>query len=932
MSSTRFLCWLMILLLPFFMAACNLLDKTAEEYLAASQNYYDKSEYSSSLIEIKNAIQQNPASSEIRQFAAKVYLKLGKGNEAAIQLTKALSLGANQGELMPLQAHAWFKQRQYKQVQALQIPAGLSKDEQSNILVYQGFASAELKENNLAAEFYQQSLIFKPDNRLAQRGVALLFASQGKYDEALKMIRELIKKQPQDSELLGLQGDISVSAKQYDNAYASYTKAIEHEKGSQYPYLAKRVLVCLSMDDIDCSVRDLTELENNVPDYYMTEYSKGLLAVKQKRWKDAQTALSSALSNNSELAPAYYFSGLSHYQQQQYGPAVTQLSAFVARQPDSVNGRHLLSRAQLKEGHLESAKTTLQPIINGGKIDSSVMFLLGQIEYSLGNIPESIHYFKLLSDRHPESAHAHTQLGLKLMASGDKPGAQDELAIAIDIAPDLLEAGQASVLAYLDSKEFAKAQALIDKMQVNSENNASLLNLQGVLYMQKREYKQAAQFFKQALVHSPGDPTASHNLTRLLLQQGKYQDVSQIYNNVIDLHPHHVPTHLKLAELDLSRGNDIKAEQRLLDLMAQLPEALGPRLMLAKYYLISGRVDSVKNVLEPVEKLYPTDQRLLTLSIESLLAGGRFGQAKHEAQILVSQLPDSVDAHWLLARAAIADRDAIKADQALKQTLLLAPEHIPAQVVQIKLFSESKQFDKATDALNRLMSHSAGDPRVGSVAAWMAFEKGDYNKAVSLYAKVFSTTTSSANALGLSQALWHTGQHEKAITTLQDWTLKNPDDMKAQFRLALIYQQTGLEGEASARFSRVLQFEPDNVIALNNLAWLMRNENSTRALEYIERATQLAPENGPVFDTLGVVLLLQGKISRALRVLERAANSHQENPAIHYHLAIALHRNNKTSEAIGVLETLLVSFAEFNDRPEAQMLLRKLKTFSAVSS
>ncbi len=932
MSKTRFSGLLSVLLIAFILTSCDVFNKTAEQYLSASQDYFSKGEYTASLIEIKNAIQQDPANSDVRQFAAQIYLKLGNPDDAETQLTKAVRLGVDEFQVMPLHAHVLFQQRKYKQLLALVVPDSLSQSDQASIYVYQGFSAAELKDMAAANTLYRKSIELKVDNLLAYRGIALLHASKGEFDQALQVIRKLIDKQPGNSELWSLQGDIYVSSQQFDNAYASYTSAVELTEGKSYQYIAKRALVCISKDDIECVNKDVAELVNNVPGYYMTAYVKGLLAIKQQRWKDAYSVLMGALTINAELTPAYYFAGMALFQDKQYGSAVTQLSSFVARQPESVNGRHLLSLAQLREGHLESAKTTLQPIIVSGKSGSSIVYLMGQIEYALGNIANSIRYFKQLSQLQPESALVHTQLGLKLMASGDKLGGLDALAVAIDIAPDVLEAGQASVLAYLDSNQFDKAQALINKLQSSNANSAILFNLQGVLHMQKEQLHEAKKSFGRALKLEPGDPTAAHNLARLMFKQGDVQNTRQLYHDVLKHHPKHIPTHLKLAELDLKQGNDIKAEQRLLALITQQPSALAPRLVLAQYYLISGRVDSVSGILEPMTQLYPKDERLLTVLAESLLASEHPGKAKHEAQFLVNSLPDSANAHWLLARSAIADLDMIKGKEALKKTLSLNPDHVPAQIVRIKLLTEDKDLDRAARALQKLITQASGDPRVGSLSAWMALVSGDNIKAVKRYKKVFSVSATSANAMGLAQAQWQAGQREDSVATLQQWVFKYPDDVKVHFRLGMRYMQMGLDGEASARFNRVLQFDPNNVVVLNNLAWLLRNENSVKALRYIERAAELEPDSAAVFDTLGVVLLQHGSLARALRVFERATRAHPEHAAIQYHYAIALHRNNQTKQAMQILAQLIQSFPEFDNKAQAQMLLRKLKTSTGVSS
>jgi putative PEP-CTERM system TPR-repeat lipoprotein len=931
MSNNPFLGFLVASLFVFFLTSCDAFNKTSEQYLSASQAYFNKGEYAASLIEIKNAIQQNPTNPALREFLAQVYLQLGKAINAEAALNKAVTLGADKNLLTPLQAQVLFELHHYQQLIALKVPQSLAANDQATVIAYQGFASAERNDSKAARLLYQQSLAMDADNLLAQRGIILLYVAQGNSAQALQVINKLIKKHPHNSELMTLQGDVYVSNHQFNDALASYTNAAESSQGNRYLNIAKRALACLSKEDMECANKDLSQLEKNAPGYFMTTYVKGLVAIKQQRWKDAQSAMTDTLALNSRLTPAYYFSGVTLYKQKQYGSAITHLSRFVAHQSDSVNGRHLLSLAQFQEGYLESAKTTLQPIIKNDKANPSILFLLGQIEYAMGDIDDSITHFKQVSELQPESALAHAQLGIKLMASGDQSGGLDELAVAIDLAPDLLEVGHASVLAYLDANQFDKAQALITKMRDTNPDSAELLNLQALLYLQKGEPKHAKNFFRQALQQADGDPTASHNLARLMFKQGDVQKTIQLYQNVLNHHPKHIQSHLKLAEFDLKLGNEIKAEQRLLNLMTQQPNALGPRLMLAQYYLISGRVEALTEMLESVSRIYPKDQRLLKLSAEGYLASGLLGQAKRAAQSLVDQTPDSAISHWLVARVAFAANNKLIGEKELKQTLLLKPDHIPAQIVNIKMLAENQQNKQAVAHLLKLIKQASGDPRVMSAAAWLAMDTNDFTRAISLYSKAFSYSATSENALGLAKAQWQTGQHENANTTLQDWTINHPDDVSAQFRLAMCYQQMGLDGDATARFARVLQFEPDNVVALNNLAWLLRNEDSVKALQYIEKATELEPDSAALLDTLGMVLLRKGEIVRALRVFQRTTQANPDHAVTQYHYAIALHRNNKTRRAIEILEHLIVAYPDFNEKDNAQMLLGKLKMSYSIS-
>jgi len=63
---------------------------------------------------------------------------------------------------------------------------------------------------------------------------------------------------------------------------------------------------------------------------------------------------------------------------------------------------------------------------------------------------------------------------------------------------------------------------------------------------------------------------------------------------------------------------------------------------------------------------------------------------------------------------------------------------------------------------------------------------------------------------------------------------------------------------------------PDDALALNNLAWLLKEQNLPRATALAERASQLQPESAAVLDTYGWLLHLQGDKARAIDYLEQA--------------------------------------------------------------
>ena len=90
---------------------------------------------------------------------------------------------------------------------------------------------------------------------------------------------------------------------------------------------------------------------------------------------------------------------------------------------------------------------------------------------------------------------------------------------------------------------------------------------------------------------------------------------------------------------------------------------------------------------------------------------------------------------------------------------------------------------------------------------------------------------------------------------------------------------------AANHYEQVISRQPNNVAALNNLAWLLRENDSTRAMELAGRARDLAPDNAAVLDTYGWILHLSGNHSEAKKVLRKALQLAPDNVEIKAHLA-----------------------------------------------
>ena len=119
----------------------------------------------------------------------------------------------------------------------------------------------------------------------------------------------------------------------------------------------------------------------------------------------------------------------------------------------------------------------------------------------------------------------------------------------------------------------------------------------------------------------------------------------------------------------------------------------------------------------------------------------------------------------------------------------------------------------------------------------------------------------------------------------------DPSSMGVNFYLegAQIFAAVGKHNEIDPLLKDGLQRYPDDPNLLNQQAWAWADQgrNLDAALNAAQKAVNLAPDNGSIKDTLGVVYLKLHQPANALPVLQQAANLTNNEPSVCQHLGDA---------------------------------------------
>ncbi len=173
----------------------------------------------------------------------------------------------------------------------------------------------------------------------------------------------------------------------------------------------------------------------------------------------------------------------------------------------------------------------------------------------------------------------------------------------------------------------------------------------------------------------------------------------------------------------------------------------------------------------------------------------------------------------------------------------------------------------------------------------------------------------------------------------QEWQAnpKAPRNMALTMHLADLNDLRGQYEEAEKLYRQVLRIEPNNVVALNNLAWMLaqRHQNGAEAKPLIDTAVKGVGRQPHLLDTRGLVHLALGETAAAVADFKEAVKD-APNATRLFHLARAYQRAGDLENASKTLRQA----AEQGLRPEklhpveqqaCTQLLRELKVSVAAT-
>lgn len=897
------------------------LDAGQQYALAADQLAAGK--ISEALIAIKSSLLQDPQSAAARRLAGRIYLTLGAYADARKELRRARELGDKDPALDAEIASTLLYQGEFRATTDFLAASSLRRAAPADWEALRGDALLGLGEPERARTRYEHALEREPKHPRALRGLARLAYETGALDDAAPAVERALDADPGAIDGWLLKGDIALASRRFEDAEAAFKKAagLNHYRRGALVGLGRALLAQRKTDGADAQARAILKLAPKDP---WGHYLRGGVALQRGQAQAAADAFELALKNGPEHAETKLLYGELLAERGQLERAAELLGGYLSRHPRNLRAVKSFARVQMRIGAPDKAIAALTGVAREALADPEMAALLGVAYLDTGSQDAAVALLEKASGEAPDNPALKQQLAVGYAAKGDLDRALE--ALAAQATDARLTPAHVSVAgALLAEGKIDEALALAARLVHELQESPEAFNLNGIVQEAAGKRAAAVENFERALALAPDNLPARINLARVALVEGDPAGARQRYEEVLQRQPRNSQALVALAKLDGAAGKPLKdVVARLQQAVDANPGATEAQLILANYHLGRRAPDAALRHAEAAVKSAPDRALPLMTLARCQLANGESEAAVATLERASKLAPASRRVQQLLGLAHAQQGD----EQALRRSLdeLLAGQLDPAtrRIVEANLAFEAGDTDKALSAAADLQ-RTPGQRLAGlTMEGGARLARKEYGAAITAFRAAFELRPDPRTLGPLHDALLQAGRADEAERVLVDWLDQHPDDVPVRATLAHFYRSRDKPDDARREYERALRSQPDNVLVLNNLAWLLDAQDDAEALEHAAKAHARMPERVEIMDTYGWMQVRYGQLELGLATLKRAAGLAPADADIQYRYAAALARAKDTASARRILDALLAKPGDFPSRAAAEALLKTL--------
>lgn len=254
---------------------------------------------------------------------------------------------------------------------------------------------------------------------------------------------------------------------------------------------------------------------------------------------------------------------------------------------------------------------------------------------------------------------------------------------------------------HLVASRHREAKQHFERVLRKDPQNGLVTFFLGFSLYQSARYVEALEVLERARALSPGNPNPRIYRGLCFLKTGRPEEARSELSAALDIAPDEPTAQAAMAELELTEGDAVGAESRLVEVVRKVP-SVDYRILLARAVLEGGRPTEAVPLLQQLDDELPDRSDVLYLLAQALLRGG--DQDRGRAALERFKKQRGIEEHL----------------RVLEATVSTDPEDTATRLELLRLLIDNEQPGRARGHLAILERQLPGDRRLDALRQALA--------------------------------------------------------------------------------------------------------------------------------------------------------------------------------------------------------------------
>jgi tetratricopeptide (TPR) repeat protein len=565
----------------------------------------------------------------------------------------------------------------------------------------------------------------------------------------------------------------------------------------------------------------LTFLKETGENSFYGELIEAILEAQEKKFKEAEKHLGSALQKEPDHPVALYYSG----------------------------------SLSLAQNDLEKAEKAFKTVIASSPNFPPALAELGQVYWREKKTQDAISYYQKAIKNDPENLLYRKQLIEIYKFTGQKEEVSNALIEFAYYTPGVKELYLDRGLELLLTGSYQEAIQLADKLLGIYKRFPGGYYIKAVAEINLGQEENASDNIDSFLRMGFGIPRTHHEAGMCYLALGEIDKADAQFKRVISLDPESGKSFIPMTIIEQMRGNYDRALQGLRLTLSQGEPPPLVHFLMANIFMAKGDKDHYQEEMaigrEMVPGMKPESKTFFPAGKEmekfaedrNLMAifflNGWYDKAVHRSDAILKMNKNDLFAWWYKGLSKMAQKENHEAIRSFKQAIFVEP-----------------------NLLSGYMSLGQIYLRIN-----------DYQEALKAFGKAIEIDPSNGPAyLALGDAYLQIEKKEKAIQSYREAIKLTPRSPDGYERLAFVLSERPKESEEALKFAtKAVELAPKDPLSLDALGWVyIQRGDVKKGIEKLEEASRLSSRDPVILYHLGVGYYKDGNAVEAKTVLEAA--------------------------------------------------------------